>query len=671
METGNIVEYIDRQKIICAVVQQVKQKRLRLLAENNHEVNLSITRVSHQSGGHLDTSLSRDETVTVLKKTADHRRRLTDKIDIKKLWEVLNTEQEWIDLSTMTGLCFPDNPDNDHESAVVRAFFEDRLYFKFDHDCFFPHTETQVKEILTRRKEEKRKRQLIENGAAWLKQVIDRQDKIKIDGFSKNEKAVTDILNDYYLLGKESWNADIARGVLKAADLDGEKDLFDVLVHIGIFSRDENVELLRYDIPVEFSPEVQKRAEVLTGEPFPDIKADRRMDLTNLSLMTIDGQATLDFDDAISIENRGTDFRIGIHITDVAQYIKKGDPIDADAMGRASSIYMPDWKISMLYPSLAEGLFSLKAGAVRPAISTLVHMNPHGDILEYEVVPSLIRVASQLFYRDVNLSIDTSPSLRSLWKLAEKYRAKRFEANATQISLPEIYLWLDETGNICFNRIDRESPARMMVSELMILANAMMARFLAYNDMPAIFRSQAEPQKRLYKDIGGTLFQNWMQRRHLSRFVLGHAPEKHAGLGVDAYVTATSPIRKYTDLITQRQIRAVLGLETPYPAEEIDRTITLIEQPLSQVTLVQRKRHRYWLLRYLEKQIGQKTKAHVLFKRRHNYQILLPEYMIECALPLSQGITLMPEDIIEVTIQYANARKDKLSVALGYGLAQE
>ena len=670
MESGNIVEYIDRQKIICAVVQQVKKKRLRLLTENNREVNLSITRVSHQSGGHLDTGLSRDETATALKNIAEHRRRLTDQIDVKKLWEVLNTEQEWIDLPTMTGLCFPDNPDSDHESAVVRAFFKDRLYFKFGHDCFFPHTESQVKEILARRKEEKRKRQLIENGAAWLKKAIARQDKIKIDSFSEEEKAVADILYDYHLLDKESRNADIARGILKAAELDGERDLFDVLVHIDTFSRDENVELLRYDIPVDFPPNVQKRAGVLTAGPFPDTHAGRRVDLTKLSLMTIDGQATLDFDDAISIENRGTDFRIGIHIADVAHYIKKGDVIDTDAMGRVSSIYMPDRKISMLYPSLAEGLFSLKAGAVRPAISTLVHMNPRGDILEYEVVPSLIRVTSQLFYRDVNLSIDTSPSLRSLWELAKKYRAKRFEANATQISLPEIHLWLDETGDICFNRIDRESPARMMVSELMILANAMMARFLADNDMPAIFRSQTEPRKRLYKNLEGTLFQNWMQRRHLSRFVLGHAPEKHAGLGVDAYVTATSPIRKYTDLVTQRQIRAVLGLETPSPAEEIDRIITLIEQPMSQVTLAQRKRHRYWLLRYLEKQIGQKTKAHVLFKRRHNYQILLPEFMIECPLPLSQGTTLVPEDIIEVTLQYANARKDKLSVALGYGFAE-
>ncbi len=80
---------------------------------------------------------------------------------------------------------------------------------------------------------------------------------------------------------------------------------------------------------------------------------------------------------------------------------------------------------------------------------------------------------------------------------------------------------------------------------------------------------------------------------------------------------------------------------------------------------IQKKRHRYWLLKYLEKRIGQKTKAHVLFKRRNSYQILLPEYMLECALSLSEGIVLEPEDIIDVTLQYANARKDNLSVALG------
>ncbi len=668
METGNIVEYIDRQRIICAVVQQVKQKRLRLLNEANREVNLSISRVSHRSDRLLDSTLGRDETIAALKTIAARRRHLTDQINIKKLWEILNSEQEWIDLSTMTGLCFPGRSDSDHESAVVRAFFEDRLYFKFSQDRFFPHSESQVEQILDRRREDARQQELVEHGAAWLKSLLkdpkDPPDPIDIRALSDVKQTIVTILKDHYLFGKESQDADIAKRLLKNTGLDRERDLFMALVSIGVFSNDENIELLREDIPIEFPPNVKKHADDLISMPLIDLGTDNRVDLTQLPLMTIDGQATLDFDDAISIENEGKNYRIGIHITDVAHYIKKDDPTDIDAMNRASSIYMPDQKIPMLYPSLSDGLFSLKAGSVRPAISTLVRMTPWGDILEYEVVPSFIRVTSQLFYRDVNLSIDTSPPLRSLWDLARKYRTSRFDANATQISLPEIHLWLNETGEISLNRVDRESPARIIVSEMMILGNAMMARFLASHNMPAIFRSQAEPKKRLYKGLEGTLFQNWMQRRQLSRFQLGHTPEKHAGLGVNAYVTATSPIRKFTDLVTQRQIRAVLGLETPYSAEEIDRIIAYIRKPMGQVARVQQKRYRYWLLKHLEKQIGQKTTAYVLFKRRHNYQILLSEYMVECALPLSEGLMVSPEDMIEVTVQHANARNDKLSVSL-------
>ncbi|RUA02153.1 MAG: exoribonuclease II [Deltaproteobacteria bacterium] len=668
METGNIVEYIDRQKIICAVVQQVKQKRLRLLAETNREVNLAISRVSHHSNRSLDPALGRDDTIAALKKIGAERQRLTEQINIRKLWEVLNTEEEWIDLPTMTGLCFPGKPDSDREAAVVRAFFEDRLYFKFNHDRFFPHSATQVEQILNRRKEEARRQKLIETGAARIKGLLKNQETrpipIQMDTLSDLEQTVMVILKDYYLFGKESREADIARGILKTAGLDQNDDLFNALVHLGVFSKDENIELLRENISIEFPPDVKAHADALVKEKIADPDADRRVNLTQLDVMTIDGPATLDLDDAISIEKRGPNFRIGIHITDVAHYIKKRDPTDIDAMNRASSIYLPDRKIPMLCPSLSEGLFSLTAGEVRPAITTWVLMSPWGVILESEVVPSLIRVKSQLFYRDVNRSIDSSASLRSLYDLAGKYRSLRFDANATQISLPEIHLWLDQAGTIQLNRVDRESPARLIVSEMMILANAMMARFLSDHKMPAIFRSQADPKKRLYKGMEGTLFQNWMQRRQLSRFQLGCLPEKHAGLGVDAYVTATSPIRKYTDLITQRQIRAVLGMETPYTAEEIDRIIASIRQPMTLVARTQQKRYRYWLLKHFEKQVGQKTTAYVLFKRRHNYQILLSEYMVECALPLSEGLMLSPEDMIEVTIQHANARNDKLSVSL-------
>jgi exoribonuclease-2 len=197
------------------------------------------------------------------------------------------------------------------------------------------------------------------------------------------------------------------------------------------------------------------------------------------------------------------------------------------------------------------------------------------------------------------------------------------------------------------------------------MANWMMASYLKASGLPAIFRSQPEPRERLYKNNAGTLFQNWMQRRLLNRFILGTNPEWHSGLGLDAYVTATSPIRKYSDLITQRQVRSALGLEVAYTAEQMDEIIQALELPMTHAARLQYSRHRYWLLKYLENQIGQKEEAVVLHKTRRNYQILLTQYMLECDLPVSSGFELKPEDLIQVTVQRVKARKDVLQVSIG------
>ncbi|MBW2556491.1 MAG: exoribonuclease II, partial [Deltaproteobacteria bacterium] len=144
MEQGNIVEYIDRQKIICSVVLEVKNQRLRLLTETNREVNLSSRRLSHTCNMRLDLSMGRHKMVDALKATAARRNALISHIDIKELWEVLNTEQEWIDLKTMTEFCFPDTSNCDHESSVQRAFFQNKRYFKFNYNRFFPNTQESV-----------------------------------------------------------------------------------------------------------------------------------------------------------------------------------------------------------------------------------------------------------------------------------------------------------------------------------------------------------------------------------------------------------------------------------------------------------------------------------------------------------------------------------------------
>jgi len=155
-----------------------------------------------------------------------------------------------------------------------------------------------------------------------------------------------------------------------------------------------------------------------------------------------------------------------------------------------------------------------------------------------------------------------------------------------------------------------------------------------------------------------------MQRRLLSRVIIGVEPEPHAGLGVDVYVTITSPLRKYFDLAIQRQLKGLLGLGTSYSEEDLRLIVQAVEQPMSYIAVLQQERTRYWILRYLERRLGQKENALVLEKRRHRYVVLLTKYMIECSLPLNCGADLKPEDTIMVNIERINARSDTIGLSL-------
>ncbi|MGD8333282.1 MAG: ribonuclease catalytic domain-containing protein [Desulfobacterales bacterium] len=650
---------------MCAVVLEVKNQRLRLLTENNREVNLSRKRLLHKDKIRLDLTLRRDQMVEALKQVVRKREELINNIDIRDLWEVLNAEQNWIDLPTMTEFCFPESPSGDHEAAVMRAIFNDRLYFKFNPDGFRPNSEKQVELLAAQRKQEERKRRLIETGGSWLKNMLNFAGSVDSSNDGLDFQECSDILKSYYLFGKDSKDYAIAKAMVAKADIKSDQEIFRILVKLGVFAENENVELLRCQIKADFNENVLNRAaQIVSSNPIGSAAAERR-DLSHLPLLTIDGQGTLDFDDAISIAERGGTWQLGVHIADVGHFISKGDVVDQEALGRGSSIYMPDQKISMLPSVLAEGLCSLKAGELRPAISVMIDLNPQAEVVRYEILQSLIKVRHQLSYYDVNTYADENRQIRILNDIAQKFRQKRLDNGAVQITVPEISIWVSENQEVTVNKVNRESPGRMLVSELMIMANWLMAKYLQARQLPAIFRSQREPRERLYKNGVGTLFQNWMQRRLLSRFLLNAKPDSHSGLGLDAYITATSPIRKYSDLVNQRQIRAALGLETAYSAEQITEIIKSLELPMSYVGRFQYTRHRYWLLKFLENQIGQKEEAIVLHRARRHYQILLTQYMLECDLPLSSGIELKPEDLIQVTIQRVSARQDVIQVAIG------
>ncbi len=662
MEVGRIVEYIEQQQILCAVVLEDQEQRVRLLNEKGRELNQKCSRLCHASSTRISVNRDRDRLVQELKETAARRRAIQENIDIQELWEVLTPLNEWVDLETMTGLCFPDNANGDHEAAVIRACFESRVYFRFDYDSFFPHSPEEVEAKIARQKQSEERARLVADGGEWFRRLLSGQSPPPPESFHY----ITEALKSYYLFGKESRFYSFAKALVAKAGVENPDVIFDALVRLGVWTTNQNLELDRFEIATEFSATVNETASNIPPADVRDVGGTERMDLTALDLITIDGQGTLDYDDALSIEPVEKGHRVGVHIADVGHYVVREGVVDREIMQRGTSIYMPDLKIPMLPPRMAEDICSLKQGAVRPVISIFFTATPTGGICDEEIVPAYVSVRRQLSYNEADARADSDPSLRQLHELAKRFRDQRLYDGAMLISLPEISLRVFDSGEISIRKLDRSSPSRLLVSEMMIMANWIMARFLQKNQVPAVFRAQPEPRGKLYRDPDeATLFQNWMQRRMLSRVVLTTQAEYHSGLGLDAYVTATSPIRKYFDLVTQRQIRSCFQLEQGYSAAEIEQIIQQVQQPLSHAAITQARRFRYWMLKYLEERIGQKEEAIVLDKKWNKYGILLTAYLLECRMPVSGSWELKPGDLIQVTIQHVHARQDKIAVMLG------
>jgi len=656
MDTGNIAEYIDQQRVVCAVVTQLKNLRLKLLTENNREVNLATGRLAHISREGLNPSASRESLVRELKRISQKRRNLAQTLDIGELWELLHEDGETIDIPTMTALCFDPPVTPDHESAVIRAFFNDKLYFKFKKNVLTPNTPEHIEIKLKQIQEAEARKRLMDKGSVWIK-GMDQGTHTEAP-----DPEIIKILADYYIHENESKTAADAKAILSRSGTESPQKIFDIMVKAGIWQKDENLDLIRLDIPTSFPQPVLDRAEQLISNHEDFTRDPLRKDLRDVPLITIDGQSTLDYDDAISLQKKEDGgYLLGIHIIDVGFYIKDDDVIDKDARARASSIYMPDDKIPMLPSNLSEDLCSLREGETRPAISTLVNLNRFFELIDYEVTASIIKVHHQMTYTEANMLNGEDDPITTLHRIATVLREKRIKAGAVQITLPEVNLWVEDNGDIGISRIDRENPSRMLVSELMILANTLMAEFISSHDTPAVYRSQPEPNQRLFHGVETSLFLNCMQRKQLNRAATGTRPAPHSGLGVTAYTTATSPIRRYVDLLTQRQIRGILGYEASYTKDEMESILHVLDIPMANTGRAQFQRRRYWLLKYLEGMKGASQEAVVLDSRRDFFTILIKEFMLEWRLP-SGGMNLKPGDLIQVTIQHADARRGQLSL---------
>ena len=234
------------------------------------------------------------------------------------------------------------------------------------------------------------------------------------------------IIRDFYLFGTDAADSDIARKILQSAGLHKAHDPFYLLVKAGLWSANENIPLLRHELPVNFSLAARQQAELILQRGQNELFDDAgRSDFTHLSPITIDGPTTLDFDDALTIEEMDGNYLVGIHISDVAHYVRPGDHLFAEAMRRGTSIYFPEGQVPMLPRHLSQGICSLIQDETRAALSFMILLSAEAEVLRVRINPSIIRVKRRLTYEEVDRMLTTDREIQLLDMLRKKLRTRR------------------------------------------------------------------------------------------------------------------------------------------------------------------------------------------------------------------------------------------------------
>ncbi|CAK0777056.1 exoribonuclease II [Gammaproteobacteria bacterium] len=655
---GQLIDLLENNQVTSAVCLEERKGKLRVLTESGREVNASPRQILHIHARRLDTAQAREALVRLLQTYST--RCQSSEVDTLGLWEVVQEEDREFTALELADLALGGTED-EQVSALLRKFYQERLYFRARDQGFRATDAATITAILTQRAREEEKQNRIRRLTAWLQSVWAGDRPLS----PPESPEVIEMLKDVAIHGEEAKTKDSLFEILRAANLGNEEGVaFELLVKLGEWSPDENKSLLRLEVRRAFPPEVETETQTFMQQETWDW-SDRE-NLTSLPMYTVDSVTTLDVDDAISLVEEQGRLELGIHITDVSAFLLPNSNLDMEARLRGASIYLPDLRIPMLPFSISEHLASLKEGAPRPGISLFLKVDPSGEISSWRFSRTLLRVTKKITYQEVDSVLSSGEVFpwSPLFRIAESWRAKRLAKGALFLTFPEMTLKIGKGGEVTFHRQPQESPAQILIAEMMIQINHFTAECLKTSGVPCLYRGQSAPRERLMTaPVPEDLWLNYRQRMCLSRAETSTVPIMHHGLGLDAYAMASSPLRRYTDLINQRQLNAVLTNSAAlYDANQLEEIRAALDRPLSQIPMLEQTRRRYWILRALERQIGLETSALVINVHGQRVQIVLPEFMLETPFP--SGNYLQPGQWLKVRISRVKASEDILKLEI-------
>lgn len=444
-----------------------------------------------------------------------------------------------------------------------------------------------------------------------------------------------------------------------------EGKVAEILGHVN----DPGVDILSivrgYELPMEFSVKIMNQVERVSQEVSQADMAGRR-DLRDVEMVTIDGEDAKDLDDAVSVTFDGEKYCLGVHIADVTNYVQENSALDREALKRGTSVYLVDRVIPMLPHALSNGICSLNEGVERLALSCLMTVDLKGEIVDYDICESVIRVNKRMSYTAVKALLEDEtaanqeeyreysgllPMFRDMEKLAAILREKRRKRGSIDFDFPECKIALDREGHPVDIRPYERNVATDIIEDFMLAANETVAQHFYWMEQPFVYRVHDVPDgekiqklaafiynfgyymkavgrsgqkasgeevhpkeiQKLLAKIAGTPEEPLISRlalRSMKQAKYSVECSGHFGLACPYYCHFTSPIRRYPDLqihrIIKEQLRGRLGEErTAHYREILPEVAKHSSETERRADEAERETDKLKKVEYMEERIGE------------------------------------------------------------------
>ncbi len=584
--------------------------------------------------------------------------RAGDAVDLSELWGLVSSENRGFTIQELCGMAFGDASPQ-YMGAMAAALHADRIYFKAESKGRFkPRSESLVQMTLEQQRAENERRRRVLDAAQAVQARIAGQDYDR-DAFMRGvamlkEAAISD-----------EWPRDhkLLMETIGMVDPDPAIDAFRVLQQLGVFHEDENLLLYKYRLDQPFPEDVVQEANVLTVRS-QDSHAGERL-CPGLHVIAVDDPWTTEVDDALAMEVLGDDlFRVHVLIADPGAVVPVDSQVAMEAQGRGATLYLPNYKRLMFPAVISEQACTLSTDRDVYAMDFQCDLAGNGTVRGFSIKTGTVRLTQRLTYEQVEsiLAGDTDSEWTILYELARVLRTQRLQQGASIFDTDNVTVRVQD-GRPVIYRYYTGSPARVLVSEFMVLVGGLAGEFCKLHQVPAIYRQCGPPVdvERLSGIPEDSMEYRYRLLQRMPRSRLTVHPERHYGLGIDAYTQVTSPLRRYQDFVMHHQIKAFLsGKNGMWSEQDLLRTFGDLESVQSIYSRVTRAATRYFLLKYLLVQGKMELQAWVVLHERGKTLLSLKDTGLSTWV---KGTVGTRDEAITVRVDELDPRRDILKVS--------